>query len=333
MAFLKVKNRAASTLASGVSDTATTWTVAAGEGSKFPGSGDFHITCEDEIVKCTARSGDVLTVTRAQEGTSAASHGAGQAVELRVTAGVIENIQEEAIAKSLLTTQGDIIVRGASAPERLGIGTKRFFPRVDSAGTALEYVRAFPFEVAGEMGTQFFDWTTTVTGSASEVSKGYGIIEIQTGTTANSTARSRGYSFGWVNWTDFRIVWRISLYNNAKSANSKRWIKIDVDASGDPTCGAIGFRIDVDAIKGIIHDGTSLTVVDLNSIFSGNTLMIIYDGTTVYWYVDDVLKGSSTNVPSGADQSTHYLMINVTNGSDTTNNKLRSFLQYWIKEV
>ena len=61
MAFLKVKNRAVSTLASGVSDTDTFWTVATGEGVKFPGSGDFHITCEDEIVKCTARSGDVLT--------------------------------------------------------------------------------------------------------------------------------------------------------------------------------------------------------------------------------------------------------------------------------
>ena len=64
MAFLKVKNRAISTLESGVSDTDTSWTVATGEGVKFPGSGDFHITCEDEIVKCTARSGDVLTVIR-----------------------------------------------------------------------------------------------------------------------------------------------------------------------------------------------------------------------------------------------------------------------------
>ena len=95
MAFLKVKNRAISSLAAGVSDTDTSWTVASGEGAKFPSSGDFHLTCEDEIVKCTARSGDVLTVTRAQEGTSAAAHAAGKSVELRVTAGVIENIQNE----------------------------------------------------------------------------------------------------------------------------------------------------------------------------------------------------------------------------------------------
>ena len=100
MAFLEVKNRSISSLASGVSDTETSWTVTTEEGSKFPASGDFHITCEDEIVKCTARSGDVLTVTRAQEGTSAASHDAGQSVELRVTAGIIENIQNEIYSHS-----------------------------------------------------------------------------------------------------------------------------------------------------------------------------------------------------------------------------------------
>ena len=93
MAFLKIKNRAFSTLASGVSDSDTSWTVATGEGAKFPTTGDFHVTCEDEIVKCTSRSTDVLTVVRAQEGTSNVAHVSGKAVELRVTAGVVEEIQ------------------------------------------------------------------------------------------------------------------------------------------------------------------------------------------------------------------------------------------------
>jgi len=95
MAYLKVKNRAISTLASGVSDVETSWTVATGEGSKFPTTGDFHLTCEDEIVKCTARSSDVLTVTRAQESTANVAHVAGKAVELRITAGVVENVETE----------------------------------------------------------------------------------------------------------------------------------------------------------------------------------------------------------------------------------------------
>lgn len=102
MSFLKVKNRAISTLASGVSDVATEWTVATGEGALFPSSGDFHITCEDEIAKCTSRTGDVLTVTRAQEGTAAAAHDADKAVKLRITAAIIEALQIQ-----LLDADGD----------------------------------------------------------------------------------------------------------------------------------------------------------------------------------------------------------------------------------
>jgi len=99
MAFLKVKNRAISTLASGVSDVATEWTLATGEGALFPTTGDFHVTCEDEIVQCTSRTGDVLTVVRAQEGTSGAAHDADKAVKLRITAGVIEDIQNQVLLR------------------------------------------------------------------------------------------------------------------------------------------------------------------------------------------------------------------------------------------
>ena len=91
MAYLKIANRAASALAADITDTATSLTVTTGEGAKFPSAGDFHITIEDEILKCTARSTDTLTVTRAQEGTTAAAHVANKAVELRITAGVLES--------------------------------------------------------------------------------------------------------------------------------------------------------------------------------------------------------------------------------------------------
>ncbi len=86
MAFLKVKNRAFSTLASGISDSDLSLTVATGEGALFPSTYPFHITIEDEILECTTRSTDVLTVTREAEGTTAAAHAEGKAVELRITA-------------------------------------------------------------------------------------------------------------------------------------------------------------------------------------------------------------------------------------------------------
>jgi len=93
MSFLKVANRAISSLASGVDDAVTEWTLATGEGALFPSSGDFHVTCEDEIGKCTARTGDVLTVVRAQEGTAAAAHASGKAVKLQITAEIITELQ------------------------------------------------------------------------------------------------------------------------------------------------------------------------------------------------------------------------------------------------
>lgn len=91
---VKFANNAHSTLASSVSTSATSITVASGHGARFPslsGSEFFYATLIDtsnnlEIVKVTARSTDVLTATRAQEGTSARAFASGDRIELRVTA-------------------------------------------------------------------------------------------------------------------------------------------------------------------------------------------------------------------------------------------------------
>jgi hypothetical protein len=94
MSFLNVANNASSILAAGISAGDTSLTVAAGEGARFPAS-NFHITIEDEILLCTTRTGDVLTVTRAQEGTAAAAHAAAKAVRLNITAAIIQELQNK----------------------------------------------------------------------------------------------------------------------------------------------------------------------------------------------------------------------------------------------
>jgi ribosomal protein L18 len=91
---VKFSNNGHSTLASSLSSSATSITVASGHGARFPsltGSEYFYATLIDssnnlEIVKVTARSSDVLTVTRAQESTTARAYAIGDRVELRVTA-------------------------------------------------------------------------------------------------------------------------------------------------------------------------------------------------------------------------------------------------------
>jgi len=90
--FLVPKNNAVSTLDGGINDSVTSLDVSSGEGALFPSTYPFNITIEDEILKCTNRVTDTLTVVRAQEGTSAAAHADGKAVELRITAKAISDL-------------------------------------------------------------------------------------------------------------------------------------------------------------------------------------------------------------------------------------------------
>lgn len=96
-------NNATSTLASGILSGATSLTVATGDGAKFPATsgGTFLATLyqtsagteiNHEIVNVTARTGDVLTITRAQEGTTARAFNTGDPVELRLTAGFVQGL-------------------------------------------------------------------------------------------------------------------------------------------------------------------------------------------------------------------------------------------------
>jgi len=70
---------AVTTLASDITAIATTISVAAGEGDKLPAS-DFFIEIDSEILKCSSRTADVLTVTRHQKGTTAAAHDSGTSI-------------------------------------------------------------------------------------------------------------------------------------------------------------------------------------------------------------------------------------------------------------
>lgn len=100
---VKVTNNGFGTLSAGINSSATTVTVDSGQGARFPtlGSGDFFFaTLVDtsnnlEIIKVTARSTDSMTVTRAQDNTSARAFSIGDRIELRPTAALFEAIKDE----------------------------------------------------------------------------------------------------------------------------------------------------------------------------------------------------------------------------------------------
>jgi len=103
---VKFANNGYATLASSVASSDTSLTVTSGQGARFPtlaGGDYFYTTLIDasnnlEIVKCTARTGDVLTVVRGQESTAARSYTAGDRIEQRITAAALGAIYTEAVA-------------------------------------------------------------------------------------------------------------------------------------------------------------------------------------------------------------------------------------------
>jgi hypothetical protein len=96
----RFSNNASATLGSSLTSAATTLAVSTGLGALFPlpGVGEFfHAVLVDasnniEIVKVTARSGDVMTIARGEEGTAARTFSSGDRFELRTTAAGLANM-------------------------------------------------------------------------------------------------------------------------------------------------------------------------------------------------------------------------------------------------
>lgn len=133
MADILFANNASSLLAVSVGTGDVSVQVAAGQGSLFPspsGGDYFKVTLVDadgniEICHCTSRSGDLLTVTRAQEGTTARAFTSGVTrVELRVTKATLEAMLQTNGDTDLPVVSGGTGASDASgARSNLGLGT------------------------------------------------------------------------------------------------------------------------------------------------------------------------------------------------------------------
>jgi len=94
---IHLKNNVSTTLAAAISASDVGMTVATGTGAQFPtlGASDyFYATLEtsqgtQEIVKVTARSGDNMTIVRAQDGSTANSFGIGARVSMQINVATI----------------------------------------------------------------------------------------------------------------------------------------------------------------------------------------------------------------------------------------------------
>jgi len=97
--WLKLNNYAYGTLNAGINNAVTTIVLASGQGSRFPSTYNFMIVVGDstqgyEIMECTNRATDTLTVGRAKEGTGALPFDSATDVRLLITKLYITELQD-----------------------------------------------------------------------------------------------------------------------------------------------------------------------------------------------------------------------------------------------
>ena len=127
---------AATTISAGINTSDTTCSLTATTGWPSTAGVPFYVVIDPGTSaeeKCSATiSGSTLTLTRAQDDTSASSHSAGATIYPVFTANDADEANE---VVSKLTTKGDLLVTTGSALNRLGVGTNYQVLGADSAAT------------------------------------------------------------------------------------------------------------------------------------------------------------------------------------------------------
>lgn len=257
---IKFANNASSTLASSITNSATTITLSAGGGGLFPalGASDyFYATLADssnnlEIVKCTARSGDTLTVVRGQEGTTARAYVAGDKLELRPTAATLADIASGTNISALPVTQGGTGSSTASgARANLGTvadtatngiavrtGANTLTPRSVTAGTGISVTNGDG--VAGDVVVANAGVTSLIAGTGISISSATGDATItNTGVTSVNGSTGDVTTGGYI----LRAYTSPAVWNRPSNLRAVKFTVVGgggPGGTGIPTNGASG---------------------------------------------------------------------------------------------
>jgi hypothetical protein len=127
---------AATTITAGINPSDTTCSLAATTGWPSTAGVPFYVVIDPGTSaeeKCSATiSGSTLTLTRAQDDTTATSHSSGATIYPVFTANDADEANE---VVSKLTTKGDLLATDGSALNRLAVGTNAHVLTADSAAT------------------------------------------------------------------------------------------------------------------------------------------------------------------------------------------------------
>lgn len=202
---VQIKNNAYSTILTGINSSATTISLAVGEGAHFPAasvaSGNyFYVTLLDtsnnlEIVKVTNRTNDTLTVVRGQDGTAARSFATGDRVELRITAALLgdlpirtineDDLEDGAVVASKLAASGVSAgtFGGNGLTPRFTVNSKGLVTSVTEDSAVVDR-QIFTGDVGGAAPTNF-TWTKPSKGT-------YALIQMWGGGAGGSRQAANG---------------------------------------------------------------------------------------------------------------------------------------------
>jgi len=338
-AWLTVKNNAQSALYAGITAAATSLTLLSGEGAKFP-SASFNISIDDEILYCSTRTDDVLTVVRAQEGTTAAVHAIAATVSLNITAGIISQIQDAIDAGGggisdiddfLDDTPVDGEVHKAPSSNALydtntlvnAHASRHKWGGADPLNIKdLLMDASYPFYNKNWLDIAGFTASHTNTGS---FTVGFIFGQLATGATTNSRAclYSTTPALFYNNNSNYYSRFMIRLNPITTMTNLTAWFGCLTNPTA-PTAteNHIAFKIVDGEIWASCGNGTNGNLVDTGVAISQYSIINLYYkqiGTTIYFYVNDVLKVTMTTYVPGPGPSVYLTMYMLNSAAENKN--------------
>lgn len=329
-------NFAFGTLASGINSAALTCDVGAGEGARFPAV-PFNVVIwnrtdyptpahaywsnEAEIVRVTNIATDTLTITRAQEGTTARNFNTGgKTYEIWDTATALYWTQLYANGE-VMTTRGDLVRRGASIPERFALGS--LWTRLLSDGTDPNWFEEqnlfttfddFLSPGSGTVGET--GWLTTVSGGAASAGTGEsdapGIQVLSTSTSGTGLAQmsknAAGVLFG---GGIFVFESRIRL-SDLSDVSETYTIRVGFADNVSPTDGVYfeySHGVNSGQWRGVAMNNSTPTNVDsavaVTTDWTRLKVVVAADGSSAEFFVNGASVGTAgSNIPTGAGRQT-----------------------------
>lgn len=299
---VKFKNNAASTLDTAISASDVGLTVASGDGTLFPaaGSGDyFYMTIEAtdgtyEIVKVTARSGDSMTIVRAQEGTTARAFTAGALCELRITnQGLLDKVAEDNLAAGSVTLAKLADVATDTVLGRTASGTGAVSAL--GASDVLDMLGSTQGNILYRNGSA---WTPLAPGTSGQV--------LQSGGAAANPSWATGILVtdgdkGDVNVSGSGTTWTIkdAAVTLAKMANLSQYNLIGRSSSGSGVPQAIATSADVYTMLTSANNAAIRSAIGLGSIATQGSGAVAITGGTIEGITSGQITGKLATNTTG----------------------------------